>query len=187
MNSGMTGINPGMMGMNPGMMGMNPGMMGMNPGMMGMNPGMMGMNPGMMGMNPGMMGMNPGMLGMNPGMIGMNPGMMGMNPGMVDNNPPTNNSQFINLIFKHKTSQIRVTIQADYKETLGSVLNKYIAKSGDNHLNLYINNSKKINESLTVGEAGLINYAIIDVVAIDELEGADSAITTKTFRNKNKK
>ena len=123
-------------------------------------------------MNSGMMGINPGMMGMNPGMMGMNPGMMGINSGMTDNNPPTNNSQFINLIFKHKTLQNRVTIQADYKETLGSVLNKYITKSGDTHLNLYINNGKKINESLTVGEAGLINYAIIDVVAIDELEGA---------------
>ena len=140
----------------------------------GMNPGMMGMNPGMMGMNPNMMGMmNPGMMGMmNPGMMGMNPGMMGMNPGMTDNNQQTNNSHFITLVFKHRTLITNITIQADYNETLGSVINKYINKSGDIHPNLYINNGKKINESLTVGEAGLINNAVIDVVPTDELEGA---------------
>ena len=183
--------NPGMMGMNPGMMGMNPGMMGMNSGMMGMNSGMMGMNPGMMGMNPGMMGMNPGMMGMNSGMINLNNldinnmknifRSMGYNEEMINNffsmfapqqpQKPNNNSSLINLYFKHKTTQNKIIIQTTFNESLASVVNKYITKSGDNHVNLYLNNGKKLNETLSVGEAGLIDYSIIDVVAIEELEG----------------
>ena len=174
--------NPQMMGM----MGMNPQMMGMNPQMIGMNPQMMGMNPQMMGMNPQMMGMNPQMMGMNPGMFMGNNNIdvnyiknmlltMGYNEEMINNfiNMYFQNNQNIkNLIFKHKTTQATCNIQVNNNETLGSVINKYINKSGDNHINLYITNGKKLNESLTVAEAGLIDYCTIDVVAIDELEGA---------------
>ena len=182
--------NPQLMGMNPG--SMNPGMMGMNPGMMGMNPGMMGINPGMAGINPGMMGMNPSMFGANNNvdinsvrnMLAMN----GFNEVMINNfinaNFPNQQNQEIQpqqninyaglktLLFKHKTTQKSVIIHASDNETLGSVINKYINKSGDNHVNLYINNGKKLNESLTVAEAGLLSYTTIEVVAIDELEGA---------------
>ena len=187
---------------NPGMMGMYQGMMGMNPGMMGMNPGMMGMNPGMMGMNQGMMGMNPGMMGMNPAMFMQNNNIdvnyikntlltMGYNEVIINTfinalltnfqqnqqqqnqqQQNTNNSGLKTLVFKHKTNQNSYTIFVNDNETLGSVISKYINKSGDNHINLYISNGKKLNESLTVAEAGLMNYCTIDVVAIDELEGA---------------
>ena len=172
--------NPQMMGMNPGMMGMNPGMMGMNPGMMGMNPGMMGMNPGIMGMNPGMMGMNNMDINSIANML-MN---MGFNQEMINNfvnmysqyqqqqESKNNNTGNINLTFKQKSTQKSVIIITNYNETLGSVIGRYISKTGDNSVNLYICNSKKLNESLTVGEAGLMNYSIIDVVRIDELEGA---------------
>ena len=170
--------NPQLMGMNPG--SMNPGMMGMNPGMMGMNPGMMGINPGMAGINPGMMGMNPSMFGANNNvdinsvrnMLAMN----GFNEVMINNfinaNFPNQQNQEIQpqqninyaglktLLFKHKTTQKSVIIHASDNETLGSVINKYI------------NNGKKLNESLTVAEAGLLSYTTIEVVAIDELEGA---------------
>ena len=195
---GMMGMNPQMMGMNPQMMGMNPQMMGMNPQMMGMNPQMMGMNPQMMGMNPGMfMGNNNIDVNYIKNMLLM----MGYNEEMINNfinmyfqnnqqnqpqqnqpqqnqpqqNQPqqnTNNSELKNLIFKHKTTRVTYNIQVNNNETLGSVINKYINKSGDNHINLYISNGKKLNESLTVAEAGLIDYCLVDVVAIDELEGA---------------
>ena len=173
----------------------NPQMMGMNPQMMGMNPQMMGMNPQMMGMNPQMMGMNPGMfMGNNNIDVNYIKNMlltMGYNEEMINNTinmyfpnfqqnqqqqnqqqQNTNNSGLKNLIFKHKTTQATCNIHATDNETLGSVINKYINKSGDNHVNLYIANGKKLNESLTVAEAGLIDYCTIDVVAIDELEGA---------------
>ena len=108
----------------------------------------------------------------------MNPGMMGMNPGMfmannnINNSNNSNNSGQKNLVFRHKTTQMQCTIHATDNETLGSVINKYINKSGDNHVNLYILNGKKLNESLTVAEAGIIDFCTIEVVAIDELEGA---------------
>ena len=190
--------NPGMMGMmgmnNQGMMGMNnQGMMGMNnQGMMGMdNQGMMGMmgmnNQGMMGMN--MFGGNNNVdtnyirnmllnMGYNEVMINAFINMYFSNnqPNQqIPQNPQNPQPQIYgmkNLVFKHKTTQNTVTIQANDDETLGSVINKYINKSGDNHINLYINNGKKLNESLTVSEAGLIDYCIIDVVATDELKGA---------------
>ena len=128
-----------------------------NPGMMNMmNSGMMN-NPSMMGMNPGMMAMN------NPSMMAMNPGMFGQQqniPGLK------------NIYFKHKYLQISIMIQATDNESIASVINKYINKSGDNHINIYIFNGKKLNETLTVAEQGLINNCPIEVVPIDTLEGA---------------
>ena len=67
---------------------------------------------------------------------------------------------------------IRIVIQADYKESIGSVVNKYITKSGDANINLYIVNGRRLDESMTVGQAGLIDNSFIDVVSIDDVEGA---------------
>ena len=136
-----------------------------NPGMMNMmNSGMMN-NPSMMGMNPGMMAMN------NPSMMAINnPSMMGMNPGMFGQQQ--NIPGLKNIYFKHKYLQISIMIQATDNESIASVINKYINKSGDNHINIYIFNGKKLNETLTVAEQGLINNCPIEVVPIDTLEGA---------------
>jgi hypothetical protein len=94
------------------------------------------------------------------------------NNPQIPQNPPQQINGLKNFCFKHKSTQKTVIIQANDDETLGSVINKYINKSGDNHINIYINNGKKLYESLTVAEAGLIDNCTIDVVAIDELEGA---------------
>ena len=157
---------------------------GINPGMMPMNPGMMTMNPGTMPMNPGMMPMIPQMFNLNNADINYMKEIfrsMGYSENMINNffntfvrkkEKPKNNSGSINLYFKHKTTQIKTIILTSYNESIASVVNKYITKSHDYHVNLYINNGKKLNESLTVAESGLLDYSIIDVVAIDELEGA---------------
>ena len=165
-----------------------------NTAMMGMNPGMMGMNQGM-GMNPGMMGMNQGMFGTNnnpdPNYIRNMLISMGYNEIIINNfinalfpnnqqNQPQPmqqtqqniNNGTLNFLFKHKTTGNTYTIIATNDETIGSVISKYINKSGDTHINLYIQNGKKLNESLTVAESGLINSCQIDIVPIDELEGA---------------
>ena len=154
---------------------------------MGMNPMMIGANSMMMG-NQGMMGMNPAMFGSNnidPNYIRNMLVNMGYNEMLVNNflnmyfpnsqhnqQTNTNNAEYKNLVFIQKTSLNKYIIHATDSETLGSVINKYINKSGDVNVNIYIYNSKKINESLTVAEAGLIDYAQIDVVSVDDVEGA---------------
>ena len=159
------------------MQNMNPQMMCMNPQMMCMNPQMMCMNPQMMCMNPQMMCMNPQTV-MNPQMMCMNPQMMGMNPQMMNNYQQNQQSvinhdpRYKNLFFRHKITQKTVIIQAVDEESLGSVIGKYFSKSGDININIYINNGKKLNESLTVAEAGLIDNSNIEVVSTNDLEGA---------------
>ena len=81
-----------------------------------------------------------------------------------------NNNNTITLIFT--TKQATYTIMTNYNETLGSVISKYIDMTHDYSINLYIHNSKKLNESLTVGEAGLLNSSVIYVVKVEEVNGA---------------
>ena len=128
-------------------------------------------NPFMM--NPNMMiQMMMQMMGIN----GANPiNLMGMfNPPPSPN--PTlhrgNSHKYINLIFIQKNKNIRITIQSKYKESIGSVVNKYINKSGDSFVNLYIVNGRRLDESKTVGESGLIDNSVIDVVSVVDVEGA---------------
>ena len=87
---------------------------------------------------------------------------MGMNN---QQNQQNNNNNIITLIFT--TKQATYTIMTNYNETLGSVISKYIDMTHDYSINLYIHNSKKLNESLTVGEAGLLNSAVIYVVKVE--------------------
>ena len=159
------------------MMGMN------NPNMIGMN------NPNMMGMNnPNMMGMNnPNMMGMNNMDINSMKNMLrmwGFNEMMINNfinmfypqyqpfQQPNDNVGSVNLIFQNRISPNKIIIQANINEPVTSVINKYINKSGDYHINLYIYNGKKLNESLTLAESGIVNNCNINVVELDELEGA---------------
>ena len=139
--------------------------------------------------NPQMANMgNPFMMSMNPAMMTqMMIQMMGINGANINNlmaifNPPPpppqptilrgNSHKYINLIFIQKNKNIRITIQTKYKESIGSVVNKYINKSGDNYINLYIVNGRRLDESKTVGESGLIDNSVIDVVSVVDIEGA---------------
>ena len=92
------------------------------------------------------------------------------NIGMNNQPIQQNNNNVITLIFT--TKQATYTILTNYNETLGSVISKYIDMTHDYSINLYIHNSKKLNESLTVGEAGLLNSAVIYVVKAEEVNGA---------------
>ena len=136
--------------------------------------------------NPQMVNMgNPFMMSMNPDMMTqMMIQMMGLNGANINNlmaifippppppQPTIHSHKYINLIFIQKNKNIRITVQAKYKESIGSVVNKYINKSGDNYVNLYIVNGRRLDESKTVGESGLIDYSIIDVVSVVDIVGA---------------
>ena len=142
-------------------------------------------NPQMaMNFQAGNMG-NPFM--MNPNMMmQMMMQMMGINGANLNNllaiffppppqppSPkPTQNNKYINLIFIQKNKNIRITIQSKYKESIASVVNKYINKSGDSFVNLYIVNGRRLDESKTVGQSGLIDNSVIDVVSVVDIEGA---------------
>ena len=49
---------------------------------------------------------------------------------------------------------------------------KYINKSGDSYVNLYIVNGRRLDESKTAGQSGLIDNSVIDVVSVVDIEGA---------------
>ena len=100
-----------------------------------------------------------------------------MNNNIMNNNMNMNNHQnqqyynkIVNVIFMKKLS--KYTIVTNYNEAIANVISKYLDLTGDNNINLYIHNGHKINESLTVGEAGLMDGAIVYVVETQELIGA---------------
>ena len=138
------------------------------------------MNPGMI--NPGMGGFNiniqqiQNMLNMM-GLFGANPDnyINIFNPQRINtpyNPSPHNSPQYINIIFIQRNQKIRITIQASLNESVASVVNKYINKSGDYKINMYILNGHKLDERLKVIDAGLRDNCYVDVIEIDELEGA---------------
>ena len=145
-------------------------------------------NPQLLNNFQGGMG-NPNFGMNNPNLINMMFQMMGMNGANPNNfinifnpggqqpqpKPPTHvtNVKYLNLIFIKRDKNIRITIHAEYKESIASVVNKYITKSGDNNINIYIVNGRRLDESLTVSQSALIDYSIINVIAVDELEGAN--------------
>ena len=63
-------------------------------------------------------------------------------------------------------------IIANYSETLGSLIGKYINITKDTNVNMYFFNGKKLNESLTVGEAGLMEGSMVNVVGTKNILGA---------------
>ena len=87
--------------------------------------------------------------------------------------PQFNNVSRINLIFMNRNQNIRITIHAKYNESIASVVNKYINKSGDANINLYIVNGRRLDESSTVAKSGLINNSYVDVISVDDVEGAN--------------
>ena len=156
--------------------------------MMNNCPGMIN-NQCMMGMNNqnNIGNNNPGMMNMNNLDINTMKNMLriwGFNEIMINNfinmfyqqnqqfQQPKNNIASLNLIFQNRINQNRIIIQANINESVASVINKYINKSGDYHINLYIFNGKKLNETLTLAESGITDNCHINVVELDELEGA---------------
>ena len=63
-------------------------------------------------------------------------------------------------------------IQTRPEEYMSSVINKYINKSGDNNINLYLYNGKRVVQSLTVAELGIMDGTEIYVSNIGEVKGA---------------
>ena len=101
-----------------------------------------------------------------------------MNMQFQQNN--ANNMQFqqnkdpykINLTFRDTTDTKRALIIAEPNEHMTSVINKYINKTGDlNESNLYLFNGKRIVQSLTVSELGIIDGSEIYVNDIGGLKG----------------
>ena len=96
------------------------------------------------------------------------------------NNFNMNNQQFqpyqnnniggINIIFCKDMTNYNII--ANYSETLGSLIGKYINMTKDTNVNMYIVNGKKLNESLTAGEAGLMEGSVVNVVETKKILGA---------------
>ena len=145
-----------------------------NNNMNNMNMNNMGTNQMMMNFNNFMNNnMNNNMNNMNMNQIMMNFNNF-MNNNNMNNNIGMNNQNqqkpVINLCF-HKENRT-YNILADYSESIGSVITKYINQTNDTNINMYIVNGKKLNESLTVGESGLLNGVTINVVPVDNILGA---------------
>ena len=85
---------------------------------------------------------------------------------------PGKSHKYINLIFIQKNKNIRITVQAKYNESIASIVNKYINKSGDSYVNLYIVNGRRLDESKTAAQSGLIDNSVVDVVSVVDIEGA---------------
>ena len=88
-----------------------------------------------------------------------------------NNNPQNDNSNEINLFFYTKVNS-RINIPAKYDEYLGSIITRYINKTHDNNINIYIVNGQKLHEGKTVAENGLINNSHILVEPIQNILGA---------------
>ena len=125
---------------------------------------------------------------MNMNLLNMMIQMMGLNGANIDNlmqifNPPTpvqpnirniqmNKGNVLNLIFMQRHKGIRITLQANFKEYISSIVNKYINKSGDANINIYIVNGRRLDESKTVAQSGLVDNSHVDVISVDDVEGA---------------
>ena len=87
------------------------------------------------------------------------------------NNGPKIPNQ-INLTFSDTIGSRRIVIQTEPNEYMSSVINKYINKSADYNINLYLFNGKRISQSLTVAEQGLTDGVEIHVSNVGEVRGA---------------
>ena len=107
-------------------------------------------------------------------MLQMNPMMLQQLMNMMKNQNPNNNNNnnnYINLIFR-VNNEYKITIPTNYNEYLSSVVNKYINKSNDTNINYYLFNGQRLNESLTVGQQGLMDGSHIYVVRVQNILGA---------------
>ena len=144
----------------------NPNFMNNNQMMMMMN------NPNFMNNNQMMMMMNnPNFMNNNQMMMNNMP-MQNMDFGNMNNQEGINNNANggFNLIFTKDMKNY--IIIANFNDPLGKVIGKYIDTTKDTNVNMYIFNGKKLNEGLTVGEAGLKDQSLINVVPTQNILGA---------------
>ena len=164
-NNNMNNMNMNNMN-NMNMNNMNMNNMNMNQMNM-MNNQFNNMNMNNMDQNQLMLMMNMFMQNMNANNGNPNNFMNNQNTVQTNDNDPNT----INLFFCKELKTYNIL--TNYNESLGTVISKYISQTQDNNVNMYITNGKKINESLTVGEAGLIGGSIINVVPTQNILGAD--------------
>ena len=139
-------------------------------------------------MNPNYNMNNANNANMNINLLNMMLQMMGLNGANTNNlmqifnqpnpvqqdfsNTQMNNRNVLNLIFMQRQKGIRITLQVNYKESIASIVNKYINKSGDSNINIYIVNGRRLDESKTVAQSGLVDNSHVDVISVDDVEGA---------------
>ena len=147
-------------------------------------PIMEGKNQGMIGI-PGLMEMNNNNMSID--MMRNNLRMMGYNELIIDEvikiynqkkqknqkiKQNNNNSGCINLIFRERNYFEYINIVVKNNESIISVINKYIKKSGNKNNNIYISNGQQLDEEKTVEESELSDNTIIDVINLENLDGA---------------
>ncbi len=82
-------------------------------------------------------------------------------------------NQQVNVIFLNNALNGRVIIQIKPNEYMTEVINKYINKSGDfRATNMYLYNGKRIIQSLTAAELGIVDGSEIHVVNQNNVIGA---------------
>ena len=106
----------------------------------------------------------------NSQMMQQNKQNMAFNMNNFNNGQASPNQ--INIAFIDNTGR-KVVVQATQEEYMSSVINKYINKSGDNNINLYLFNGKRVVQSLRVAEAGLMDGVEIQVSNVGVLKGAE--------------
>ena len=135
------------------------------------NQNMQGMNMDMNMMMNNQIMMNMFYQWLNSQNINPNPNQ---NNTFINNQQPqpnqNNNIGVVNLVFNKDMRNYNIV--TNYNESLGTVIGKYIDLTKDYNINMYISNGKKLNESLTVGEAGLMEGCLINVVPTQNILGA---------------
>ena len=152
-----------------------------NQNMMNMNNNpMMNMMMQMMN-NQNMMNMNPMMMSnfdMNQYMLIFNQILSNFNNYMKNNNsinyPKPLNNNMMNLVFIHNSAgnERKYIIPAEPNDSLSTVIGRYITKSGDSNVNLYIFAGVRLDESLTCRQQGLMDGSIVYVVETRSIIGA---------------
>ena len=141
------------------------------------------MNPNYMQNNPMMMPFNfnqnlYGMSNFNP-MWNMNPFWQMAQFNLLRQNIDIPNiqggnskpkSEPITLLFKKRNNQNIFTIETSSDEKMASVVSRYFEISGDNNVNRFFYNGKRIPEILTIKESGLKNNDLIEVVNLKQSE-----------------
>jgi len=98
------------------------------------------------------------------------------NMPFVQNNmnfQPSNDPSKINIKFTNTVLTKQCIIVAEPNEHMTSIINKYIDKTKDlNSTNLYIFNGKKVVQSLTASELGIVDGSVITVSNIRDVNGA---------------
>ena len=135
------------------------------------NQNMQGMNMDMNMMMNNQIMMNMFYQWLNSQNINPNPNQ---NNTFINNQQPqpnqNNNIGVVNLVFNKDMRNYNIV--TNYNESLGAVIGKYMDLTKDYNVNMYICNGKKLNESLTVGEAGLMEGSFINVVPVQNIIGA---------------